>query len=112
MSISQQSGKWLGILGALFLAHSAYSTYEHLAYIKAVDEVDAELPIEITVECLVSALVALFGVILSADAFKPIGIETEVAKMTIDKVDTRPSFITFNHRQIHSTQAQQSRSIK
>ncbi|KAI8331445.1 Prefoldin subunit-domain-containing protein [Choanephora cucurbitarum] len=43
------SGKLLGILGALFLAHSAYSTYEHLAYIKAVDEVDAELPIEVTI---------------------------------------------------------------
>lgn len=67
MSISQQTGKLLGILGALFLAHSAYSTYERmrnlkddkqksdaqhhvsldLAYVKAVDEIDTKLPIEV-----------------------------------------------------------------
>ncbi|KAI8349700.1 Prefoldin subunit-domain-containing protein [Blakeslea trispora] len=41
------TGKLLGILGALFLAHSAYSTYEHLAYVKAVDEIDTKLPIEV-----------------------------------------------------------------
>ncbi|RCH87274.1 Membrane magnesium transporter 1 [Rhizopus stolonifer] len=111
MSFIQQSGKLLGILGALFLAHSAYSVYEHLAYIRAVDEVDSTLPVEITIECLVSALVSLIGVVLSADAFKPIAAEAEVAKMTIDKMDTRPSFITFNHRKVESTQAQQSRKI-
>ncbi|GAA5812909.1 hypothetical protein MFLAVUS_006370 [Mucor flavus] len=108
---SQYTGKILGLIGALFLAHSAYSTYEHLAYIKAVDEVNTTLPIEIVTECLVSALVALFGVILSADAFKPIAMEDEVAKMTIDKMDTRPSFITFNHRKVVSTQAEQHRKI-
>ncbi|KAI7898547.1 magnesium transporter [Cokeromyces recurvatus] len=101
---AQQLGKFLGLFGALFLAHSAYSTYEHLAYIKAVDEVNTTLPIEIVTECLVSAFVALVGVILSADAFKPIAMELEVAKMTIDKIDTRPSFITFNHRKVISKQ--------
>ncbi|KAI9263014.1 Prefoldin subunit-domain-containing protein [Helicostylum pulchrum] len=45
---SQYTGKILGLVGALFLAHSAYSTYEHLAYIKAVDEVNTTLPIEVT----------------------------------------------------------------
>ncbi|KAL9557807.1 hypothetical protein MBANPS3_001198 [Mucor bainieri] len=62
-------------------------------------------------ECLASALVALVGVVLSADAFKPIAVETEVAKMTIDKIDTRPSFVTFNHRNVVSAQSQQGRQI-
>ncbi|KAI9268778.1 Prefoldin subunit-domain-containing protein [Sporodiniella umbellata] len=44
---SQQIGKLIGVLGAFFLAHSAYSTYEHLAYVKAVDEVDTSIPIEV-----------------------------------------------------------------
>ncbi|KAG1173904.1 hypothetical protein G6F70_005275 [Rhizopus microsporus] len=99
MSI-QQLGKILGIIGAIFLAHSAYSTYEHLAYVKAVDEEDASVPIEIAVECLVSSFIALLGVILSADSFKHIDMTDEIQKMKIDTVDTRPSFITFNHRQI------------
>lgn len=68
---SQYTGKILGLVGALFLAHSAYSTYERmvhitflhpslhlnsfypcffsvdLAYIKAVDEVNNTLPVEV-----------------------------------------------------------------
>ncbi|KAL4205979.1 hypothetical protein CU097_004992 [Rhizopus azygosporus] len=80
MSI-QQLGKILGIIGAIFLAHSAYSTYEHLAYVKAVDEEDASVPIEIAVECLVSSFIALLGVILSADSFKHIDMTDEIQKM-------------------------------
>ncbi|CEP12608.1 hypothetical protein [Parasitella parasitica] len=110
---SQQVGKIVALIGALFLAHSAYSTYEHLAYIKAVDQVDASIPVEIITECLTSAFVALVGVVLSADAFKPIAMETEVAKMTIDKIDTRPSFITFNHRKVVvPAQSQQGRKFR
>lgn len=63
--MSQQIGKILALIAALFLAHSAYSTYERkemnipcfdmtishvfidLAYIKAVDEIDTSLPIEV-----------------------------------------------------------------
>lgn len=30
---------------------------------------------------------------------------------TIDKMDTRPSFVTFNHRKVVSTQAEQQRKI-
>ncbi|KAF1797044.1 membrane magnesium transporter-domain-containing protein [Mucor lusitanicus] len=108
---SQQIGKLIALIGALFLAHSAYSTYEHLAYIKAVDQANTTLPIEIMTECLASALVALVGVVFSVDAFKPIAVETEVAKMTIDKIDTRPSFVTFNHRKVVSAQSQQGRKI-
>jgi hypothetical protein len=65
----QQFGRALGILGTIFLAHSAYSTYERkkiileivyiqlelkaynvdLAYVKAVDEADTSVPIEVSV---------------------------------------------------------------
>lgn len=73
-----------------------------LAYIKAVDQVNTSLPIEVNIsctihinswtltlykkivtECLASALVALVGVVFSVDAFKPIAMETEVAKMYV-----------------------------
>jgi hypothetical protein len=68
----QQTGKLLALLGALFLAHSAYSTYERtiikkyqgslaeinllnvyfsldLAYIKAVDEVNTTIPVDVNI---------------------------------------------------------------
>ncbi|ORY95762.1 magnesium transporter [Syncephalastrum racemosum] len=103
--------KLLALISTVFLAHSAYSAYEHLAYLKAIDNTGT-LPIEIVVECLASAFVTLLGVILSADPFKNILFEHEMAKMTIDKADNYPSFITFNHRHISSTQAQLDRQLK
>ncbi|ORX61857.1 hypothetical protein DM01DRAFT_1341774 [Hesseltinella vesiculosa] len=110
--MSQQVlGKAIGMIGALFLLHSAFSTYEHLAYLKAVGLGKEEIPIEIVVECLASALVTLVGVVLSAQPFKNILMQEEIKKLTIDKVDTRASFMTFDHRHIHSTAAQQERKV-
>ncbi|KAI8976540.1 magnesium transporter [Pilobolus umbonatus] len=93
-----KAGNILSVLGVLFLFHSAYSTYEHLAYVKAIDEDTTGLPTDIVFECVFSALTALVGIVLSTDTFKPIAMEDEVVKMTIDKIDTKPNFITFNHR--------------
>ncbi|KAI9029579.1 Prefoldin subunit-domain-containing protein [Phycomyces nitens] len=101
-SSSQQLGRLIGLIGTFFLAHAAYSTYEHLAYLKAVDQASTDIPIEVSdcllksvillihfytlkiiVECLVSALVALIGVLLSADSFKNILMESEIAKQYV-----------------------------
>ncbi|KAI8646748.1 Prefoldin subunit-domain-containing protein [Parasitella parasitica] len=46
---SQQIGTAVALIGALFLAHSAYSTYEHLAYIKAVDKDDTPIPVDVII---------------------------------------------------------------
>ncbi|KAI9305804.1 membrane magnesium transporter-domain-containing protein [Cunninghamella echinulata] len=111
MSTIQYTGKVIALIATLFLFHSAFSTYEHLAYLRAVDQNEASLPIDIVVECIVSAFITLFGVILSTAPFKNILLEAEIMKMTIDKVDTQPSFITFNHRKINSTSAQLERKL-
>ncbi|KAL1928210.1 hypothetical protein VTP01DRAFT_3126 [Rhizomucor pusillus] len=110
MSI-QIAGKFIAIVSTLFLAHSAYSTYEHLAYLKAVDQADTGVPVDIVVECLTSAFVTLFGVVLSAAPFKDISLESHMAKMTVDKIDTAPSFVAFNHRRVVSTSAQLDRKL-
>ncbi|KAI9261394.1 magnesium transporter [Phascolomyces articulosus] len=110
--MSQFAGKVLALISTLFLAHSAYSTYEHLNYLKAVEQSEAVLPVEIVVECLLSALVTLFGVIISAQPFKNIHLESQMATMTIDKFDTRPSFVGFNHRKVVSTQGQLERRLR
>ncbi|CAG8696329.1 28497_t:CDS:2 [Dentiscutata erythropus] len=91
-------GKILGWIGFLLLFHSAYSTYEHLSYLKAVDKIPNYMPIEITVECLVSVSICTIGIILAAGPLKPILIKHGLAKKTIDEIDTHPSFNTFNHR--------------
>ncbi|CAM0139175.1 hypothetical protein VKS41_002430 [Umbelopsis sp. WA50703] len=96
--MSQTLGRVLSLVGIAFLAHSAFSTYEHLSYLNAVDKVESGLPIEITAECLMALAVALVGIVLCSGDLKNILMENEMTKQTIDKLDTAPSFITFNHR--------------
>ncbi|CAB4390159.1 unnamed protein product [Rhizophagus irregularis] len=90
-------GKILGWIGFITLIHSTYSTYEHLSYLKAVEKAN-DMPIEITVECLFSVIIFAISVILVAGPLNPILMKSEMVKKSIDKVDTRPSFNTFNHR--------------
>ncbi|KAH8552110.1 membrane magnesium transporter-domain-containing protein [Umbelopsis sp. PMI_123] len=96
--MSKNIGRLLSLVGITFLIHSAYSTYEHLSYLNAVDKAESGLPIEIVAECLISVVVSLVGVVLCAGDLKNILMENEMKKQTIDKLDTAPSFITFNHR--------------
>ncbi|CAG8492307.1 5232_t:CDS:2 [Ambispora gerdemannii] len=98
MSNSPTTGRVLCFLGFLIFIHASYSTYEHLSYLKAVEKVERDLPIDITIETLVSVAVFSLGIILVANPLKEILMKTEMAKQTIDKIDTRPSFMTFNHR--------------
>ncbi|CAJ0862762.1 7212_t:CDS:2 [Entrophospora sp. SA101] len=42
-------GKLLGWLSFLALFHSTYSTYEHLSYLKAVEKVPNDVPIEVCI---------------------------------------------------------------
>ncbi|CAG8467516.1 10515_t:CDS:2 [Funneliformis mosseae] len=91
-------GKVLGWISFVTLLHSTYSTYEHLSYLKVVEKVANNMPIEIIVECLVSVLIFSISIVLIAGPLKPILMKNEMVKKSIDKVDTRPSFNTFNHR--------------
>ncbi|KAF9161838.1 Membrane magnesium transporter 1 [Actinomortierella ambigua] len=98
----QQAPSYLGrlvcLLGFLILFHSGYSTFEHLSYLKAVDGHESGLPTDIAVELLVSVALCGLGIVLVADDFKEILMETEMAKQSIESLDARPSFYAFNHR--------------
>ncbi|KAF9581616.1 Membrane magnesium transporter 1 [Lunasporangiospora selenospora] len=98
----QQVPSYLGravcLIAFLLLFHSGYSTFEHLSYLKAIDGHESGLPQDIMIELL--AAVGLFGlgIVLVADDFKEILMETEMAKQSIESLDARPSFYGFNHR--------------
>ncbi|RKP37302.1 magnesium transporter, partial [Dimargaris cristalligena] len=86
--------------GLVLLLHAGYSTYEHLAYLKAIGHkvADSSIPIDIVVECLVASFLAIVGAIYVTPELKPIALEHEMKKLTIDGVDGRSSFRVFNHR--------------
>ncbi|KAI9209900.1 magnesium transporter [Polychytrium aggregatum] len=91
-------GYALYAVGILALLHSGYSAIEHLAYLKLVDKHESHLPIEIVVECLASIFLCILGAVYVAGDLKPIALDTELSKINLDYLESRPSFRTLHHR--------------
>ncbi|KAF9434246.1 Membrane magnesium transporter 1 [Entomortierella beljakovae] len=91
-------GRFIILVGFLLLFHSGYSTFEHLSYLKAIDGHESGLPLDIMIELISSVALFGLGIVLVADDFKEILMETEMAKQSIESLDSRPSFYAFNHR--------------
>ncbi|KAI8916491.1 membrane magnesium transporter-domain-containing protein [Powellomyces hirtus] len=93
---------WIGRLiysiGALLLVHSGYSAFEHVAYLKTVGKAEGALPSDIILECLTSVLFCMAGISLVSGDLKPISLVDEVATLSMDSIDARPSFRTMHHR--------------
>lgn len=69
--------------GTLIFLHAAYSTYEHLSLRKALGLVGLEaqkMPVDITVETLVSFAVILLGVSMTATPLKEVTWASEMRK--------------------------------
>ncbi|KAJ3149535.1 Membrane magnesium transporter 1 [Geranomyces michiganensis] len=91
-------GRTLYTVAVILLLHSGYSAFEHLAYLKMVGKTETSLPADIVIECLASVFVATIGVALVSGDLKPISLEKELATMSMDSIDSRPSFRTLHHR--------------
>ncbi|SYW79308.1 related to KRE27 - member of a transmembrane complex required for efficient folding of proteins in the ER [Ustilago bromivora] len=86
---------------AVVFFHAAYSTYEHLSLRKSLGLVGAEaraMPVDITLETLVSFIVILLGVALTAAPLKNVTWASEMRTKSVDEVDSRSSFATLTHR--------------
>ncbi|PWZ01887.1 hypothetical protein BCV70DRAFT_156945 [Testicularia cyperi] len=95
------AGRLALALGTLIFLHAAYSTYEQLSIRKSLGQVDVEsqrMPIDITIETLVSFFVILIGVSMTAAPLKEVTWASEMRKRTVDEVDSRSSFATLTHR--------------
>ncbi|SPO27409.1 related to KRE27 - member of a transmembrane complex required for efficient folding of proteins in the ER [Ustilago trichophora] len=94
-------GKLLLTIGTLVFFHAAYSTYEHLSLRKSLGLVGAEaksMPIDITLETLVSFIVILLGIALTASPLKHVTWASEMRTKSVDEVDARSGFASLTHR--------------
>ncbi|KIM34071.1 hypothetical protein M408DRAFT_325591 [Serendipita vermifera MAFF 305830] len=87
--------QWTAIL---VLLHTAYSTYEYLSQLKALDKPQDHIPVDVTIEALVSLVLFIFGTVLAAPALTEITWAKEMEKRTIDEMDSRLGFAGFKHR--------------
>ncbi|KAB5592535.1 hypothetical protein CTheo_4002 [Ceratobasidium theobromae] len=106
-------GKGMIALAILGLLHAAYSAYEHLSLLKALDRpTPTRLPpdvsscaqplpascFQIIIECLAALGVFLVGVTSAAPGFKENTWASEMRSRKIEDVHSRLGFASFNHR--------------
>ncbi|TFK48549.1 hypothetical protein OE88DRAFT_1664433 [Heliocybe sulcata] len=91
-------GRLLIVLGAAALLHAAFSTYEHLSYLKALGRLEESVPNDVTLEALVGLFLGILGASLDAPALKEITWASEMKKRSIDEMDSRLGFANWSNR--------------
>ncbi|KAI9138301.1 membrane magnesium transporter-domain-containing protein [Paraphysoderma sedebokerense] len=91
-------GRIVYATGFILLCHAAYSAVEHINYLKAVEKLDEGLTIDIILEALVGMVICFFGITSVSGTLKAVALESELLKKSIDSLDSRLSFVSYNHR--------------
>ncbi|KAF8595778.1 hypothetical protein BDV93DRAFT_528459 [Ceratobasidium sp. AG-I] len=92
-------GKGMITVSILGLLHAAYSAYEHLSLLKALDRpIPNTLPVDIIIECFIALMVFIIGAAINAPALKENSWASEMRSRKIDDVTSRLGFASFNHR--------------
>ncbi|TFK29695.1 hypothetical protein FA15DRAFT_663861 [Coprinopsis marcescibilis] len=91
-------GRALLLLATCLILHAAFSTYEHLSYLKALERPEGPIPRDILAETLVALVVGIFGASLNAPPLKEITWASEMRKRSIDEMDSRLGFAAYINR--------------
>ncbi|CCM02577.1 uncharacterized protein FIBRA_04680 [Fibroporia radiculosa] len=93
------------MLGGLFLLvatfamlHAAFSTYEHLSYLKALGRPEGALPPDIVLEAMSALVLGIVGAAIRSPALREVTWRGEMKRRTIDDQHPGMSFATFTQR--------------
>merc|ERR1712243_291899 len=87
-------GRGLVCIGILSLFHAAYSTVQYRTYLKLIEEDFLQVPIDITLQVLISVIMAVVGIVQIAGELKDIHAATELASKSWETLGNRPSSTT------------------
>ncbi|KAF9038460.1 membrane magnesium transporter-domain-containing protein [Panaeolus papilionaceus] len=95
------TGRVFLLIATLGILHAAFSTYEHLSQLKALERPEGPIPPDIAVETLVALVLGILGACLNAPPLKDITWSSEMRKHTIDQMDSRLGFASYVNRGNH-----------
>ncbi|PPQ64224.1 hypothetical protein CVT24_008600 [Panaeolus cyanescens] len=95
------TGRIFLLLATVGIIHAAFSTYEHLSHLKALDRPEGPIPPDIAVETLVALVLGILGACLNTPPLKDITWSSEMRKHTIDQMDSRLGFASYVNRGNH-----------
>ncbi|KAF9045659.1 hypothetical protein BDZ89DRAFT_1058634 [Hymenopellis radicata] len=91
-------GRAFLLIATLALFHAAFSTYEHLSHLKAMERPEGQLPQDIIIEAFVALFLGILGASLNAPPLKEITWASEMNKRSIDEMESRPGFASYINR--------------
>ncbi|KAJ9058328.1 hypothetical protein DSO57_1013586 [Entomophthora muscae] len=69
-----------------------------LSYLKAVQKLEQQLPLDVIIECFVSLSLSMLGITMISQPFNDIRLESEAHLKRIESFDSSPSFAIFEHK--------------
>ena len=91
--------KLLVVVGLLAFIHAAVSAAQHRSYLRLVEqEFSGLLPLDIILQCIISLVVTMIGVVKVSGEFKEIRALDDLKVKSVETIYNRPSFYIFNHR--------------
>ncbi|TFK39824.1 magnesium transporter [Crucibulum laeve] len=91
-------GRVFLIVATIAIFHAAFSAYEHLSQLKALERPEGQLPPDIILETLFALALGIIGASLNAPPLKEITWASEMRKHKIDDMDSRLGFANFVNR--------------
>uniref|UniRef100_A0A915PN86 Uncharacterized protein n=1 Tax=Setaria digitata TaxID=48799 RepID=A0A915PN86_9BILA len=86
------------LVGLISLLHCAYSAAQHRFYLRLTEQPFTQLPLDITVQTIVSLVAFVYSATCIAGEFQPIRSDLQNRTKSWDTVGNCPSFYTFDHR--------------
>ncbi|KIK08832.1 hypothetical protein K443DRAFT_1040 [Laccaria amethystina LaAM-08-1] len=91
-------GRILLLFSTFAVFHAAFSTYEHLSHLKALERPEGPIPSDIILETLLAMVLGIIGASLNAPKLKEITWASEMRKHKIDEMDSRLGFANYVSR--------------
>jgi len=92
-------GNVLVLFAIVTVLHAAYSTYEHLSYLKALGRPEGAIPQDIVVEAIAALVIGVVGAAVRTPELREMTWRSEMKRRaTLDHLDPRMSFATFARR--------------
>ncbi|ORX87962.1 hypothetical protein BCR32DRAFT_263833 [Anaeromyces robustus] len=88
----------LCFIGILLLVHASYSALQQIRIQRNQENGTQSLPFDIIIECMVSIIIMLFGLISSTKNFENISIEETNKKIKMDTINTHSDFHVLRNR--------------
>lgn len=80
------------------MVHAGYSAAQYRRFIRITEQEYSSLPTDVLVQCLMSLVLTMYGVVHIAGDFREIRATIQLENKTWESAGNRPSFYTFSHR--------------